>query len=80
VSTPLLLEAAWDELYRQGAVVKRVPVGGLSRGEVAALLERERRRLRAMNERFAPDPAPFDWRAWRRGHPPLYAPAWEPAA
>lgn len=76
---PALLEAAWSELERQGAVVRRVPVGGLTRGELAALLEGERRRLRAMNERFAPGPEPFDWRDWRARHPRLPESAWEAA-
>jgi hypothetical protein len=65
-SLPELLEDAWSDLEHQRAVVRRVPLSSLSRGEVAVLLWHERRRLRVLMERHAPDPLPFDWRKYRR--------------
>lgn len=60
------IEEAWALLEAQGATVRRIPLSSLSRGEAAIVLWHERRRLRVLMERFAPDPVPFDWRKYRR--------------
>jgi hypothetical protein len=62
---PDQIEEAWRLLEAQGATVRRLPLAALSRAEAEALLWHLRRRLRALMERHAPDPPPFNWRAYR---------------
>lgn len=59
------VEAAWAALDRQGAVVVRVELEGRSAAELQALVWHEERRVRALAERDAPDPQPFNWRSYR---------------
>lgn len=59
------LECAWASLDRQGAVVVRVDPEPLSVPELLGLVWHEERRVRALAEREAPDPPPFNWRAHR---------------
>lgn len=59
------IEEAWALLEAKGAVAHRVPLSPLSRWEAELLLTHERRRLRALMERYAPDPQPFNWRKYR---------------
>jgi hypothetical protein len=65
-NTAAQLEAAWAELERQGAAVRRRDLPTLPDDALNALLRHECQRIRALAERDLPAPAPFDWRSYRR--------------
>lgn len=59
------LEWAWAALDRHGAVVVRVDLEDRSLAELQGLVWHEERRVRALAEREAPGPRPFNWRTYR---------------